>query len=169
MGKRRLWRALDREGEALSPPQSSDLVKGVMDDLGSMSAKTETHGAIRVREMATLIVAYPGPLWDGVEALLASVPRVGVIGKVESIEGAMRKAAAHRVDMLLVDGSFPEEGIRRLLGRCATTGGGVRTIVFANTARQARRVRRLSVDAVFTTGRPAGQLVSVVEDLLSRG
>jgi DNA-binding NarL/FixJ family response regulator len=131
-----------------------------------MSAKVGIRRAMREQDTATLIVARPGPLRDGVEALLASVPRIRVTGKVGSIESALGEAAAHSIDLLLVDGSFPEEEIRRLLARCLAAADGVRAIVIANTARQAQRAQGLEVDAVFVTGRPAHQFVGMVEGLL---
>ena len=119
----------------------------------------------RENGMSTLIVAHPGPLRDGMEALLASVPRVKVIGEESSVEGAMRKAVC-RVDLLLVDGAYPEHEIRRLLRRCLAGCPKMRIIVFANNTREARRAHGLDVDAVFMTGRPADQFVRMVEDLL---
>jgi len=118
--------------------------------------------------MATLIVAHPGPLRDGMEALLASMPRVRVIGKLGSIDGAMRKAAVRPVGLLLVDASFPEQDVRRLLRRYLAAYPGMRAMVFANTIREGERAQALEVDAVFVTGRPADQFVSMVEDLLQQ-
>ena len=131
-----------------------------------MSTKADVSSSERENEMATLIVADPGPLRDGMEALLASVPRVQVIGKASDIDGAMQVVAGQPVDLLLVDGSFPGHEIRHLMGRNAGAGDRVRTIVFANTTRQARRARELDVDAVFMTGRPPDQFIGMVESLL---
>ena len=119
-------------------------------------------------QMSTLIVAQPGPLRDGIEALLASVPRVQVIGEEASIKGAMRTPTCS-VDLLLVDGSYPEEQIRRLLRRCLTACPNMRSIVFANNSRQVEQAHRLEVDAVFMTGRRPAQFVTMVEELLVAG
>ena len=137
-----------------------------MEGLYSVSTKARMRRLNRENVMATLIVAHPGPLRDGMEALLASMPRVRVIGKVGSIDGAMRKAAVRHVGLLLVDASFPEQEVRRLLRRYLAAYPGMRAIVFANTIREVERAHGLEVDAVFVTGRPADQFVSMVEDLL---
>lgn len=161
--------ALPLFGEALSLSLATAAdFGGLAEGPGSMSTKAGMRSSRRECQMSTLIVAHPGPLRDGVEALLASVPRVKVLVEEASVEGAMRKAA-RPVDLLLVDGSYSEGEIRRLLKRCLATCPEMRSIVYANNARQTQQAYRLDVDAVFMTGRPADQFVRMVEELLQEG
>jgi DNA-binding NarL/FixJ family response regulator len=117
--------------------------------------------------VSTLIVARPGPLRDGMEALLASVHQVQVIGKAGRAAKALCIASGCPLDLLLIEAGLPCDGVSRVLAFCRGQRPGLRCIVLADNAQEAREARALEVDAVFLQGFPPDRFVRTVERLLS--
>jgi DNA-binding NarL/FixJ family response regulator len=116
---------------------------------------------------STLIVARPGPLRDGIEALLASVAQVEVVGKAELASTALSIAAEHPLDLLLLDAGLPGSEAGRLLQACRRQRPGLRCIALADDAAQERAARASGADAALLKGFPADRFAETVEQLLS--
>mgnify|MGYP006285223617 FL=1 len=115
----------------------------------------------------TVIVARPGPLREGIEALLASVAQVEIVGKSEFASSALSIAAECRVDLLLLDAGLPADAVMSVLHACRRRRPKLRCIALADNAAQEQAARDLGADAVFLKGYPAAQFVETVEGLLS--
>lgn len=116
----------------------------------------------------TLIVARPGPLRDGIEALLASVPEVEVLGEVHQPSRALSLAAQHSLDLLLLEAGPAGGKNWRVLSRLQGQHPGLRSIVLADDIEQVRQARAAGADAVFLKGFPPHRFVRTVERLVSR-
>ena len=114
----------------------------------------------------TLIVIRPGPLRDGVEALLASVDQVEVVGRTGRVSRAMRVVTEHPVDLLLAEAGFARGVVGRLLALCQRERPGMRSIVLADDGEQVQEARASGADAVLLKGFPADRFVRTVEQLL---
>lgn len=117
----------------------------------------------------TLIVVRPGPLREGVEALMATVSRIEIIGRVDAASTALRLVFEQRPDLLLLDAGLPAEESWSVLRICRTEHPGLRCIILADDAQQAREARAAGADAVFLKGFPADKFVSTVERLITEG
>jgi DNA-binding NarL/FixJ family response regulator len=115
----------------------------------------------------TLIVVRPGPLRDGVEALMATVSQIEIIGKVEAASSALRLVFESRPDLLLLDAGLPGEESWSVLRYCRIEHPGLRCIVLADNAEQVQEASAAGADAVFLKGFPADKFVRTVERLLS--
>lgn len=115
----------------------------------------------------TLIVGRPGPLRDGIEALLASVPQVKIVGKVGLISKALSIAAEHPLDLLLLDAGLPGDEACRMLQVCRHQHPGLRCIALADNEEQESAVKGSGADAVLLKGFPADRFAETVEQLLS--
>jgi len=113
-----------------------------------------------------LIVVRPGPLRDGVEALMATVPRTEIVGKVESASSALRLVLSCRPDLLLLDAGLSGDESWNLLTHCRKEHPGLRCIVFADNTEQVWEGRSAGADVVFLKGFPAEEIVGTVERLL---
>jgi DNA-binding NarL/FixJ family response regulator len=113
-----------------------------------------------------LIVVRPGPLRDGVEALIATASRIEIVGKVESASSALRLVLSCRPDLVLLDAGLAGGEISTVLTRCRRAHPGLRSVVFADDAEQVREGRAAGADAVFLKGFPAEEIVGTVERLL---
>lgn len=118
------------------------------------------------KQALTLIVVRPGPLRDGVEALMATVSPIEIIGKVEVASAALRLVFERRPDLLLLDAGLPGAESWSVLRYCRMEHPGLRCIILADNAEQVREARAAGADAVLLKGFPADQLVSTVEELL---
>lgn len=115
----------------------------------------------------TLIVARPGPLREGLEALLASVPEIEIVGGVEFASKAVSIAADHPLDLLLLDVGLPGDKAARVLASCRRQRPRLHCIALADNMAQEQRAEALGADAVFLKGYPADRFVETVEALLS--
>lgn len=114
-----------------------------------------------------LIVVRPGPLRDGVEALMATVPRIEIVGKVESASSALRLVLSCRPNLMLLDAGLSGDESWNLLTHCRKEHPELRCIVFVDDAEEVREGRAAGADAVFLKGFPAEEIVGTVERLLS--
>lgn len=114
----------------------------------------------------TLIVVRPGPLRDGVEALMASVSQIEIIGKVDAASAALRLVFEHRPDLLLLDAGLPRAETWSVMRYCRIEHPELRCIILADDAEQVREATNAGADAVFLKGFPADKFVSTVERLL---
>jgi len=114
-----------------------------------------------------LIVVRPGPLREGVEALLTSVPQIEIVDKLECTSRAVQIAKEQTINILLLEAGLPMNGASRLVAFCRRERPGVRCLVLADTMDQAREARAFGADAVFLKGFPADRFVMTVERLLS--
>ncbi len=119
------------------------------------------------KKALTLIVVRPGPLREGVEALMATVSGVEIIGPVQAAAPALRLVRERRPDLLLLDAGLPGDESVRVLRICRTHHAGLRCIVLADDAEQAGEASAVGADAVFLKGFPADKFVQTVEQLLS--
>lgn len=117
----------------------------------------------------TLIVVRPGPLRDGVEALMATVSRIEIIGQVEAASAALRLVFEQRPDLLLLDAGLPADESWSVLRTCRAEHPGLRCIILADDAGQAQEARAAGADAVFLKGFPADKFVRTVERLIREG
>jgi len=113
-----------------------------------------------------LIVVRPGPLRDGVEALMATVSRAEIVGKAESASSALSLVLRCHPDLLLLDAGLPGGESWNVLTHCRREQPGLRCIVFADDAEQVWESRAAGADAVFLKGVPAEEIVGTVEKLL---
>ncbi|MGD2103925.1 MAG: response regulator [Anaerolineae bacterium] len=114
----------------------------------------------------TLIVVRAGPLRDGIEALLASVPQVQIVGKAGSASRALRMVAQHSLDLLVVDVGLPGNRIWQLLRACSGGHKGIRCIALADNDEQGQVAKGAGADAVLLKGFAADRLAETVERLL---
>lgn len=116
---------------------------------------------------STLIVARPGPLQDAVEALIATISQIEIIGKVEAAASALRFVSESRPDLLLLDAGLPGDEVWSVLRYGRVEHPELRCVVLADDAEQVREASATGADAVFLKGFPADRLVSTLERLLS--
>lgn len=114
-----------------------------------------------------LIVARPGPLREGMEALLASVPQVELVATVGRASAALSVAVAQPLDLLLLDAGLPDDDDCRLLRLCRRQRADLRCIALADDTAQEQAARAAGADAVFLKGFPADAFAETVEQLLT--
>lgn len=115
---------------------------------------------------SALIIAQPGPLRDGLEALVGTMPQVGsveVMGEVASACGATFNQCPA---LVLLDAHLTDDDVWLAVRRVKRKWPGARTIVLAGSVEQQEAAEAAGADAVLLQGLPAGRLVAAIVRLL---
>ncbi len=111
-----------------------------------------------------LIVAQPGPLGDGLVALLSALPQVGQVLQTHELEAALHLAATWRPQLIIVDLNSPEDSVLTLLH--ALRSPDSRCLVLAENVGQKKAVEESGAGTVILKGTAATEMITLVERLL---
>lgn len=114
---------------------------------------------------AVLIIARPGRLRDGLQALVRTMPQVHTVMPADDEPGALQILAQLNPALILLD-SDAADSFADLLAQLHTAGAAAKTIVLTNGEPQADRALQAGADAVLTKGFPLHALNRKVTDLL---
>jgi DNA-binding NarL/FixJ family response regulator len=114
-----------------------------------------------------LIAAQPGPLRDGLQALLMTVPQIEAVCQVGNVSSVLTVVAEHHPTLVLLDTNFPGEGVLTVLSRIKTNGFQSRCLVLADEIQQQQDAKTAGADVALLKGFPAAKLCEIIEDLLS--
>ena len=120
---------------------------------------------LRDRALA-LIVAKPGPLRQGLRALVSSIPGIEVLGESGDSSSALETIGRSRPDLILVDANLPQGDAWRTLRQTKENWPQIRCVVLTDHGEQHGEARAANADAVLQKGIPAALLVQVIERLL---
>jgi CheY-like chemotaxis protein len=116
--------------------------------------------------MSALIAARPGPLQDGLRAMLMIMPHVETVNQVSNASMATRTVAEHHPALVLLDASLTNDGIATIVETIKAKGPHSRCLVLANDVQQQREAYAAGADAALVLGCPAAKLFDIVERLL---
>ncbi len=117
--------------------------------------------------VSVLIVSQPGPLRDGLRALLAVMSQVKIIGVASDAASALRLVQKRHPTLVLMDADLPDDEARNTLMAIKRDWPQVRCIVLANTVEQQRAVALAGADRAPLKGLLAEKLYVTIEKLLS--
>ena len=115
---------------------------------------------------AALIVAKPGPLRDGLRALMTATPQIEAVEEVEDISLALRVVFEHCPDLVVLDSDLANGEVWMTVRRTKARCPGVRCIVLANDVQQNQEAEAAGADAVLLKGFPAVRLIAIIVKLL---
>jgi DNA-binding NarL/FixJ family response regulator len=90
---------------------------------------------------AALIAARPGPLRDGLRALVRAIPQIKTLHQAGDIPSACQTIAKHRSTLVLLDSSMNGKGIESLLKTIRVQKAGCRCILLAENIQQQQEAR----------------------------
>lgn len=125
-----------------------------------------TTQAMTKQTIFTLLVARPGPLKDGLRALLTAIPQIDIVAQVRDVATAPVVAAEFQPRLLIVDGGLPRLDLAALLPEIKALSAPTRCIVLAQDVAQQQTAAAAGADAVLLIGSFAEELAQVVEQLL---
>lgn len=117
--------------------------------------------------VSVLIVVRPGALQEGLRALLATIPRITLVGEVRDSLSVPGIAATYRPALVVLEASVLEGVAGSLLEQIRRGSPDTRHIILARDVHQQQEVSAAGADAVLLEGALAAQLVATVEGLLS--
>lgn len=113
-----------------------------------------------------LVIAPPGELRDGLQALLVAIPQIGHISQADDRPSALRIVEEQCPDLVLVSTDAPGDMIATMLecieARCPRS----RSVVLANDTGQQDEARAAGADVVVLVGIPATALATIIQSLL---
>jgi DNA-binding NarL/FixJ family response regulator len=115
-----------------------------------------------------LIVARPGPLRNGLQALMTTMPQIEILAETTDPSALRRMGAGMQPDVVLLDASLPEDQVWAALGRIKAEWSQTRSIVLVEDSQQQQKAQAAGADVVLIQGTPAGQLIAAIEGLLSQ-
>ena len=119
-------------------------------------------------DASVLIVASPGELREGLQALLSTRSQIGRV--LVANDGAEALSAIERScpKLLVVDGNIPASNVRRLLERAREECPHSKSLVLVDNAAQLSEAESAGADRAVLKGYPAPQLLRAVSELVNR-
>jgi DNA-binding NarL/FixJ family response regulator len=114
----------------------------------------------------TLIVARPGSLRDGLQALMTAIPQIGIIDEANDIPSAWRTAFEHRPTLVVLDSDSADGEIWLAVRRAKALWPQAECIFLANDVQQHQAAEAAGADAALLKGFPAARLVATIVRLL---
>ena len=118
--------------------------------------------------VCALIVSQPGPLRDGMRALLTAMPQIEIIGEAGDMTSALRMIQGYCPTLVLLDADLPGDEVWNALKTIKANWPDVRWIVLANTVEQQQAAERAGADSAPLKGFLAAKLVATIEGLIKQ-
>ena len=119
-----------------------------------------TQGAASV-----LIVAGPGELREGLEALVTATPALRVVAQAADIPSAVGLAKEHHPALVLLDASIAGNNISAAVVGIQTDDSPIRCLVLADHVRQQEEAEAAGAALAVVKGFPAAELAEAMRRL----
>ena len=113
-----------------------------------------------------VIIAPPGPLRDGLHALVNAMPQVGSVWVTGDVCAAPALGQDSGPLLVLLDGDQPGEKVWRTVRRAKSRWPRARIIVLVGSVKQQQEAEGAGGDTVLLQGVPAGRVVAAIVRLL---
>jgi DNA-binding NarL/FixJ family response regulator len=113
-----------------------------------------------------LIVAHPGPVRDGLRALLTAIPQVESSKEVDDASSALRIVKEHDPALVLISVDLSGDEVWDLLRQIKAERPQTRSILLVNDVQQQRLAQAAGADGVLFEGSPASKLSTTIKSLL---
>ncbi len=118
--------------------------------------------------VSALIVARPGPLRDGLQALVTAMPQIEVVDGVDDISSALNTSFEHYPALVLLDSGLVGSEIWITVQRARAKWPQARCVFLVNDVHQHQEAEAAGADAVLLKGFPAARLTATIGRLLPR-
>ncbi len=113
-----------------------------------------------------LIVAHPGPVRDGLRALLTAIPRVASLSEIGDASLALRVVEACCPALVLISVDSLGDGVWNLLAQIKAKHPRTRSILLVDDVQQQQLAQAAGADGVLLEGDPASRLSATIKRLL---
>jgi DNA-binding NarL/FixJ family response regulator len=119
-------------------------------------------------DASVMIVANPGPLLDGLRALIFAIPQIGFVTEASDLQTAFGTSNGPYLSLIVLDADLARGEVRRLVREIKTRWSRVRCIFLANDVRQQLEAETAGVDAALLKGVPPATITATVLRLLAQ-
>ena len=116
--------------------------------------------------VSALIVAQPGRLRDGMQALMRAVPRIKYVNQVDDGPSAVTEIAEHTPSLVLLDTDLPDDAAWKTLQQIKTGWPEILCILIAGTDWQRKEAKASGADAVLVKGFTLATLAETIAQLV---
>ena len=113
-----------------------------------------------------LIVAHPGPVRDGLRALLTAIPQVASLKEIDDALSALQVVEEHRPALVLISVNSTDDKVWNLLAQIKAKHPQTRSILLVNDVQQQQLAQTAGADGVLLKGAPASRLSATIKHLL---
>jgi len=115
---------------------------------------------------SALIVAKPGPLRDGLRALLIAMPEINAVEEVGDLPSALKTALDRAPALIVLDSGLAGSDIWRAVRQAKARWPQSRCIFLADAVEQQVEAEAACADAILLKGVPPAKLIATVMRLL---
>jgi DNA-binding NarL/FixJ family response regulator len=117
---------------------------------------------------SALIIAGPGPLRDGLQALVGTMPQVGKVDVLSDTRSPSQAEIDLHPTLVLLDAEMAEDRAWLMVRHAKGRWPQARTIILVGSVEQRQEAEAAGADVVLLAGFPAGRLVAAIVRLLSQ-
>ena len=99
---------------------------------------------------------------------MTTMPRIEILAETADPSALLRMGAEIRPNVVLLDGSLPEEQVWAALRQMKAEWSQTRSIVLVEDSHQQQKVQAAGADVALIKGYPAAKLIAAIEGLLSQ-
>ncbi len=118
-------------------------------------------------DMSALLVARPGRVRDGLQALLTATPQIAMIDQADDGSSVLRFVGEHHPSLVLLDTDLPNDSVWAMLRTIKTVWPQTLCLVLTDNSRSERTAKVAGADGVLLKGFLTGELFAEIERLLS--
>ena len=115
---------------------------------------------------SALIMAQPGPLRDGLRALLIAMPEINAVEEIGDLPSALKMALGRAPALIVLDSGLAGSDIWRAVRQAKARWPQSQCIFLADTVEQQVEAEAAGADAILLKGVPPAKLIATVVRLL---
>lgn len=123
---------------------------------------TDENPAMIERPGSALVIARPGPLRDGLRALMTAMPQIGTVYEVNELSLALDCSFDRHLSVVLVDGDLAHGEIYPAVRRVKIRWPQAECVFMINDVHQQEEAQAAGADLVLLKGFPAAGLVALI-------
>ncbi len=116
-------------------------------------------------DISTLIAARPGRVRDGLQALLAAIPQIEMIGQADDGASALKSVVEHRPALVLLDTNLPGNEVWAVLRQIKAQWPQARCLIMSDSGQQRRAAQAAGADGMLLKGFLAAELLAAIKEL----
>jgi DNA-binding NarL/FixJ family response regulator len=117
-------------------------------------------------QVSALITARPGPLREGLQALMIAMPQIGTVHEADDVRSAMQMGLEYQPVLVLLDADLAGGETWLAVRRARARWPQSRCVFLANDVQEQQAAEAAGADAALLKGFPAARLVAVLVSLL---
>ena len=120
-----------------------------------------------MNKKVVIILANPGPLRDGLHALMFAMPQIGSITEMNDLQMALGTISEQLPSLVILDAELIKGNLSKAMELVKARWSQARCILLANDVREQQEAESAGVDAALLKGVPPTSITATVVRLLS--